>query len=283
VVYIGVDHHHAREPVEPERPATELDLEANGFILCLGVDFMHKNRLFALRVVEQLQARHGWKGRLVLAGPQASPGSSAAADRAYLDGHPAVAAATVRLGAVSEPHKRWLVANAALVISPTTYEGFGLVPFEAADVGTPCLFAPQASLAEVLPAESALIEPWDPAATADRAMRVMREPAERERLLESVRQAGLRYRWDRTGRELVAVYQEAADCPARDLGLEAFSDSDHPLAGSRLEEPLLELVKVVRFWRAYGFFRGTWLGSRGLARRVRRRRRGRDRRQPEGR
>ena len=41
------------------------------------------------------------------------------------------------------------------MLYPTVQEGFGLVPFEAARAGVPCLFAAQTSLAEVLPREAA--------------------------------------------------------------------------------------------------------------------------------
>ena len=38
-----------------------------------------------------------------------------------------------------------------------------------ARAGTPCLFAPQASLAELLPAEAAVLVPWSPGESAERA------------------------------------------------------------------------------------------------------------------
>ena len=180
------------------------------------------------------------------------------------------------MGGVSEEEKRWLFEHAALVISPTTYEGFGLIPFEAADAGVPCLFAPQASLAEVLPPELGLIEPWDAALTSDRAIKLLTDPAERTSLVDSVRSAAGRYRWDRTAEEVLEVYREAAQAPG--LGL-----SQHPFGAQwagppgRLGGglPARALAKTVGWWRGHGVVRGTWLGGRALARkfalRVRRR------------
>ena len=46
-------------------------------ILCIGTDFHHKNRVFALRVLDELQRRRDWKGCLVFAGPHVAVGSSA--------------------------------------------------------------------------------------------------------------------------------------------------------------------------------------------------------------
>jgi hypothetical protein len=240
-------------------------------MLCLGVDFKHKNRLFALRVLEQLQIRHGWEMHLVLAGPRASPGSSASEDQAFLHAHEPVAAATTILGQVTEDEKRWLLTNATLVISPSTYEGFGLLPFEAAEAGVPCLYAPQASLVEVLPPELALIEPWDAAETADRAAALMADATESRRLVESIRAAASKYRWDQTARELLQVYREAADAPSRGLIVELAGGAEDWRLGAQLREPTLELAKVVRFLRTYGVVRGSARGGRALAGRVRRR------------
>jgi GT2 family glycosyltransferase len=269
VVYIGVDHHLAQRRVEPRRPAEVLNVDGHQFILCLGVDFIHKNRLFALQLLEQLQARHRWDGWLVLAGPQASPGSSATVDEAFLRKHPAVAAATAVLGGVSEEEKRWLFTHATLVISPTTHEGFGLIPFEAAEAGVPCLFAPQASLAEVLPPDLALIEPWDAAVTSDRAMHLLGDAAERERLVDSVREAAARYRWDQTAEEILKVYNEAAEAPGLDLSLNvALAQVGSPAPVSRGPLHIRGLAKTVNWWQGHGVVRGTWLGARALARKV---------------
>jgi GT2 family glycosyltransferase len=267
VVHIGVDHRHSGR-TEGRRPALHQGTERHGFLLCLGVDFAHKNRLFALRVLEQLQVRHAWEGHLVLAGPRASPGSSAADDRAFLQAHEPVAAATTVLGQVAEEEKRWLLANSTLVLSPSTYEGFGLIPFEAAEAGVPCLYAPQASLAEVLPLELALIEPWDAAETADRAAELMRDSTASHRLVESIRAAASVYRWDQTARELVMVYRETADAPSRDLIVELASGGE---VGANLGEPTLELAKIARFLRTYGVVKGSWRGGRALAGRLGRR------------
>jgi len=169
VVYIGTDHHLRVGDATPVPPAGAAALEGVELMACLGTDFRHKNRLFALRVLEQLQGRHAWKGRLVLAGPRVAGGSSIGEERAFLASRPSVNAAVVNLEGLTEGERVWLLQRTKVVLYPTIQEGFGLVPFEAADAGVPTLFAPQTSLAEVLPVESGLLVPWDPAASADRA------------------------------------------------------------------------------------------------------------------
>ena len=72
VVRLGVDHpllpwDRAPAPVPPASvKAIEYGRET---ILCLGTDLHHKNRLFALQMLERLKARHTWDGVLVFAGP----------------------------------------------------------------------------------------------------------------------------------------------------------------------------------------------------------------------
>jgi glycosyltransferase involved in cell wall biosynthesis len=184
------------------------------FLVLLGADFKHKNRVFALRLVRALATR-GWDGGLVLAGPAMEHGSSRAEEDAELAADPALAGRVVRLGAVSQPEAAWLYANAALALYPTVSEGFGLVPFEAAAAGTACMFAPVSSLAEVLAPEHATLVPWDAEASADRALALLRDEHERLRLAAAIAEHGRRYSWAGTAARLVDVYREVAAQPAR--------------------------------------------------------------------
>ncbi len=213
VIHLGTDHRVALPSPNP-RPPGGLDLSERPFLLCLGTDFRHKNRLFALRLLEALRERHGWTGRLVLAGPRVTHGSSSAEEAAFRAARPAVDGQIVDLPAVSDPEKAWLVANCAAVVYPTTYEGFGLVPFEAAEAGRPCLFAATTSLAEVLDDDAALLVPWDPQASADRVIGVLTDPAQAQQQVTRVLESANRFRWDETGAALVRAYHDALARPA---------------------------------------------------------------------
>jgi GT2 family glycosyltransferase/glycosyltransferase involved in cell wall biosynthesis len=212
VVNNGTDRHFGLE-LSPRLPRGARALVDTAFLLCLGADFHHKNRVFALRVLEQLQQRHSWPGRMVLAGPKVSCGSSSSEEAEFFMRHPDVDRATLRLPAVTEEERLWLMEHAAAVLYPTVYEGFGLIPFEAAAANVPPIFAPQASLAELLPAETALIVPWDEAATADRTMEILRDEGARRRLITAVQTAGRDYRWSGAAERLLRVYDEALQGP----------------------------------------------------------------------
>ncbi len=217
----GLDHPVSGERRRPSALDTgrlagpDEDAESD-FLLCLGTDFQHKNRLFALRLLADLRERHGWGGRLVLAGTHVPHGSSRGLEEAYLAGHPDLGSAVAVLGAVDEAEKAWLIDNAQLVLYPSTYEGFGLVPFEAALAGVPCVFAAQSSLAEVLPAELADVVRWSVEATADRTYELLIDEGARTRQVERIAAQARRLTWESAAEATIAAYGEALISPVRE-------------------------------------------------------------------
>jgi glycosyltransferase involved in cell wall biosynthesis len=231
VVHNGVDHGLAGGLAPPSRPsrAAALPDQAEA-LLCLGTDYRHKNRLFALRILEQLQARHGWSGYLVFAGPHVALGSSRLDEVRWLTAHPASANRVIDCLAVSEGEKAWLFERSKLVLYPTTFEGFGLVPFEAAQRGVPCAWAPGTSLSEVLPDAAATLLPWDAAECADRVFALIRDRHVRERHLEAVRTAGAGLTWDAAAGRLIDLYNAVCDAPPPPLS--ALERSDGLMSGA---------------------------------------------------
>jgi hypothetical protein len=168
-----------------------------------------------MQVVREMRLQHGWNGVLVLVGPRVAHGSSIPGESEFLMRHPDLREAVVRVPGVSEDEKRWLMERARLVLYPTTVEGFGLIPFEAANCGVPCLWAAQGSLTEVLPAELAGITAWDPVATARSAMSLLRDDEVRQAHVAAVLKCADRYRWDAFAERLVEVYATTADSAPR--------------------------------------------------------------------
>ena len=220
VVPPGLDH---RTAVGEQRPQALDDASADGlnggFLLCLGTDFRHKNRLFALRLLAALRSEFGWSGQLVLAGTHIPHGSSLELERAYLEEHPEVREAVLTLGPIDEQEKAWLLARASAVLYPSAYEGFGLVPFESALAGVPCLFAPQASLAEAAPGNTATIVPWDPVASATAALPLLSDGEARSNHVAALAAAASALTWSETASQLVEIYREAASAPTREAAL----------------------------------------------------------------
>lgn len=240
IVRIGVDHELARTPhaLTVPRGLAHLPEDAE-LILCLGTDFRHKNRLFALRVLDELRRRHDWPGSLVLAGPRVAVGSSVPEEQELLALHPSLAQAVIYAAAVSEGEKAWLLDRAGLVLYPTVHEGFGLVPFEAAAHGVPCLWAPETALSEILPDSAAEIVRWDPAATADRAVALIRDPDRRRRNVEAIRAAAAPLTWKATAQQLLELYGVTCDEPGSPAGA---LERGHGLMSAGLSEDAVRLV-----------------------------------------
>jgi glycosyltransferase involved in cell wall biosynthesis len=214
VVYPGTDHRLAAVRPTPSAPARIKEV-TEPLLVCIGTDYRHKNRVFALSVLEQLQLRHGWRGKLILAGPHVPFGSSAGDEAEFLTLRPAVAEAVIDLPVVSEAEKLWLLEHSSVVLYPTIYEGFGLIPFEAAQVGVPCAFAPHTSLEEVLPPETASLVPWDAEASADRVIDLISGEGSHD-LVGRIRDSASRFTWGRSASQTVEVYRRAVRDPVRE-------------------------------------------------------------------
>ncbi|MGA9285452.1 MAG: glycosyltransferase [Solirubrobacteraceae bacterium] len=219
VAYIGVDHSYSGIPLSADPPRGIEGLGDSPMLLCLGTDFRHKNRVFALRLLEALRANHEWNGTVVFAGPRVSHGSSAGEEAAFLATRPDLARSVITLPAVSESEKVWLLERSTAVLYPTTFEGFGLMPFEAAAHDRPCLFASNTALAETLPAELATIVPWDPIESARRINSLLGSPSAMARQISGIRREGSRFTWSSTADQLMNIYRVAARSPARDASL----------------------------------------------------------------
>ena len=202
-------HPHAAGQ-RPERVPEGTDL-----LVCIGADYAHKNRPFALALVRSLHQRHGWEGRLVLAGPHVERGSSLELERAALEADPALAELVIDVGFVDDAARSWLYEHAQAIVYPSVYEGFGYVPFEAAAAGLPCLYASAGALAELAGPELGPLVPWDPDASADAAAPLLRAGVERERHVQALRDAARETTWARCVPQLRSVYEQAVASPLR--------------------------------------------------------------------
>ena len=187
--------------------------EGSQFVLVIGNAYFHKNRVFALRVAETLLRVHGWDGTTVFAGGDPGDGSSKGEEGEFLRDHSSLAARFVDLPRVTDAERRWLYSHASLVLFPTLYEGFGLIPFEAAAAGTPCVYSSRSSVAEHLPPEGALLDLGDVIGTARRLSPVLTGAEAAEEIVSAIRAAGSELTWRRTADSYVDIYHRAMTRP----------------------------------------------------------------------
>ncbi len=210
---IGGDELLRRDAATPLRPP-ELDSD-EPFLLCLGTDYRHKNRPFAIELLAALRASGEWHGRLVLAGGHAERGSSAEEERELLAARPGLFDAVVDLGAVSEAARSWLMAHARAVLYPSLYEGFGLLPLEAARAGLPCLFAPQASLGDGRVADAATLVAWDASASASAILPLLVDGPARAAHVALLGELAASRSWADVAADLRAAYGDLIASPHR--------------------------------------------------------------------
>jgi glycosyltransferase involved in cell wall biosynthesis len=123
----------------------------------------------------------------------------------------------VRLGHVDESARAALLRGAAVLAYPSRYEGFGLPPLEAMDVGVPVVCTDAGSLPEVLGdaaafVDTALFEHDRSAgvtALADALVKVMTDDRHRDELVARGRVRAARYSWDTTADAIAALYRRA--------------------------------------------------------------------------
>ncbi len=241
VVGLGAQAPAPRAPAEQQAPPEIEDGEP--FLLCLGADYRHKNRLFAIELRARLAADHGWSGRLVLAGPRVRWGSSRELEERLLAADEGNARSIVDLGAVTDGVRDWLLAHTRAVVYPTTYEGFGLLPLEAAETGVPCLFAPVTSLREIAD-DCATLVPWNAALSAAAVAPLLSDGPARDAHVAGLRTAAGRRSWPQEAARMVDVYEAAVRDPATSGTPRLWQELDHESSYAALQREWLHVRDV---------------------------------------
>jgi glycosyltransferase involved in cell wall biosynthesis len=194
VVGCGAD----AEPLTSGEPSDSLAARMpDRFIACVSATFWHKNRQHAVAVFETLCNQHGYEGSLLIAGPEPYYGSSAGEDAARVPSlSPGVRDRVVMLGQISEQDKWCLLERAELVLYPSLIEGFGLVPFEAAAVGTPSLAPAASAIGEALAGCKGLVRSWEVDEWARAAASILSSPGAAVEVVDDIRGASADLTWD---------------------------------------------------------------------------------------
>ena len=137
------------------------------------------------------------------------------------------------------------------MLYPSSVEGFGLVPFEAAAHGTPTLSTRRGSLAEVLPASIPVLDGYEVAAAAQVAWDLLHDEPLARRVVETVRAHGATFTWEQTAKHLEALFADALHASrGRTSALEgqpvvSTSRGPHYRAGARTSDALEVMVRAV--------------------------------------
>lgn len=101
-----------------------------------------------------------------------------------------------------------LYNGAALLASPSFYEGFGLPALEAMACGTPVVVSDRGSLPEVVGRAGVLVNPDQPESIAEGMARVLDDAGLRARLREEGLAQAAQFTWEETAHKTLRVYRQ---------------------------------------------------------------------------
>jgi glycosyltransferase involved in cell wall biosynthesis len=113
-------------------------------------------------------------------------------------------------GYVAGLDKRVLLASAAALAYPSSYEGFGFPVLEGFAAGVPVLTSTASSLPEVAGEAAISVDPGDVDAIADGLRRLLEDGALRQQLVAAGRDRVRRFTWERSAAATAEVLRAAA-------------------------------------------------------------------------
>ncbi len=175
------------------------------YVLAMGSLVPRKNLPALVRAFGMLERPDV---RLVLAGPDGSDRPAIEAVIASL--LPADRDRVVLAGAVADGVRRSLLEGAEVLAYPSRYEGFGFPMLEAMSLGVPVVASDVAPLREVAGEAALLADPDDLAGLAAALDRALSDETERAELIERGHRRAGAFTWERTARDLAALYERLA-------------------------------------------------------------------------
>ena len=204
---LGTDHLNTdQDQSESVRKIAGSNIVSQSYVLCLGTNFAHKNRDFAISVVEEVR-RRGLSLDLVFAGLILDSTNSGENQELLEQSHFPTWVKT--LGSVGHKDRDWLLANANISLYPTSAEGFGLVPFESAAMNVPLVATSFGPLSELLTGQN-LVEGWTVNDYADAVFELLDNSEMRERSIRQTLEKSEQLTWGKCASEIVECFLDVA-------------------------------------------------------------------------
>ena len=211
VVELGADHPTGGWTQEtPPMEIVERDLVTSDFVLVLGASYAHKNRDLAIEAWQELR-RRGHRTELILGGVVVPFGSTRndEAIRASRGEWP------ITLADLSSSERNWLMRHARLVLYPSSAEGFGLIPFEAAEFDTPTVFVGFGPLGDMFPSVPVAATDWGSTALADAMEQILVDPDVARRQIDAISKSAASYTWENSADALIDTYMRVLAAPSQ--------------------------------------------------------------------
>jgi glycosyltransferase involved in cell wall biosynthesis len=117
----------------------------------------------------------------------------------------------IRAGYVADGELKSLYESALCFVFPSLYEGFGIPPLEAMQMGCPVVASNAAALPEVLADAALYASPLDQAELLAQIVRIRDDAGLRQALVEAGRLRASRYQWDDSARALLSLCRDVLD------------------------------------------------------------------------
>lgn len=204
------------QPIAPEVHAAVLDKYTlnPGYLFYPALTWPHKNHINLIRAMQILRDQSGLHINLVCTGTakeaqaeiQSAIRASGLADQIHF------------LGYVPQEDLGSLYRNAAALVFPSMFEGFGMPVLEAMACGCPVVCSNTSSLPEVAGEAALYFDPQSPVAIAESIQRLLGSPELRDTLVQHGRQRAERFTWKRfTHQILQSGYCAANGIPSGQL------------------------------------------------------------------
>jgi len=203
VIPCGIDHERFNNSMELNTSLLERFNIPPNYLLFVGYLSPKKNLNIVLRAMHQL-SRQGFDTWLVLVGKRGYGSDtffSLAAELGLTD-------RLIETGFVSDEELTLLYRHAGLFVFPSIYEGFGLPVVEAMACGTPVLISNTGPLPELVDDPNYLANPHDVDRWAEGICLALTDSGFRERAQKEGHDRAQLFSWDKSARQIHAVYAE---------------------------------------------------------------------------
>ena len=186
----------ASDAPRPDRP---------GPILFVGTIEPRKNLPTLFAAYEALVARNPAAPPLVLAGGAVEQSEEILGS---LRARAALAGRVEYRGYVSDAERQALYASASMLVLPSFQEGFGMPAVEAMQAGVPVIASTGGALPEVVGTAGITVDPADVPGFSAAMERLLADPVERQRRIETGREQARLFSWTASAATLLEAYRE---------------------------------------------------------------------------
>ncbi len=179
------------------------------YILYVGTIEPRKNLVRLIKAFTWLKNEYGLPHQLILAGGRGW--NCEDIYRTAKEG--AIGNEIVFTGYVSQGVKNALYQNAAVFVFPSLYEGFGIPPLEAMEMGCPVVCSNAASLPEVVGEAARLVDPLDEADIAQGIWDVLSDSGYASRLVERGYRQAKKFTWDASAEKFAEICAAVLEGP----------------------------------------------------------------------